>query len=330
MSENLRNCLGNIKRTDTTHPALWLDKYMPDHQTATGAALIADAARIPMPETYDRFYDRWKMTLAQEATNVMKIAIVQGRLSMGLGGESVLETAISLHRTYGAPYIPGSALKGLAASYARNKLDANAWGAESEAYKIMFGDTKAAGFLTFFDALYVPGNGHQRKALWPDVITVHHPDYYQTGNSAPADWDSPTPVSFLTATGKYLIAIGGSPVWVEKAFEILALALIEEGIGAKTSSGYGRMIIEGMALVRAPKLSAPAASGPATPSAPIALRRGVIVEIQPPRHFGRVRDNETNEEYRFSTDVIEGNFPAKKIAVEFSLQDGRVVKLKRA
>lgn len=40
------------------------------------------------------------------------------RLVVGLGSESTLETAITLHRNYGVPFIPGSALKGLARAYA--------------------------------------------------------------------------------------------------------------------------------------------------------------------------------------------------------------------
>jgi CRISPR-associated protein Cmr6 len=328
MAQNTRNCLKTVRRTDTTHTALWLDRYMPDHQTGTGQQLVEDAARIPTPEAYSRFFERWQRTLHDACTAAPKKATVQGRLSVGLGGESVLETAITLHRTYGVPYIPGSALKGLAANYARNRLEAETWGAESDAYRIMFGDTTAAGYLTFFDALYVPGSGHQRKALWPDVITVHHPDYYQ-GNKPPADWDSPTPVSFLSATGDYLIAIGGDQRWADKALEILGMALQEEGIGAKTSSGYGRMKLEGAQMPDLTKRT-PTVSSVAAPAVPLPVRRGVIIEIQPPKRFGRLRDNESGTEYRFSTEVIEGNFPARRATVEFSLRDDQVVKVKRA
>jgi CRISPR-associated protein Cmr6 len=77
------------------------------------------------------------------------------------------------------------------------------------------------------------------------VITVHHPDYYQGGKDAPADWDSPNPVSLLSATGNYLIALAGPSVWVDAAFRILELALAEQGVGAKTSSGYGRLRMMG-------------------------------------------------------------------------------------
>jgi CRISPR-associated protein Cmr6 len=245
MASNYRQCLDTIRYTNTTHPGLWLDRYLPDYDTGSGQTLVSDATKIPVPDAYYEFYLRWKAALEQGAGIVTKAATVLGRLSVGLGGESVLETAITLHHTYGVPYIPGSALKGLAANYARNRLDATAWGVKSDAYQIMFGHTASAGYVTFFDALYVPDKEHDKKPLWPDVITVHHPDYYQKGNTAPADWDSPTPIPFVTATGDYLIAIGGDPAWVQKAFEILAWALKDVGVGAKTSSGYGRLKLEG-------------------------------------------------------------------------------------
>jgi CRISPR-associated protein Cmr6 len=39
------------------------------------------------------------------------------RLAVGLGAPSVLETGIALHRVYGIPYLPGSAIKGLTRHY---------------------------------------------------------------------------------------------------------------------------------------------------------------------------------------------------------------------
>lgn len=255
---NLRQCLRGIRPTDTTHPGLWVEKFLPDDEIGRRQELVSEASEIAVPDAYSKFFDRWHSVLTNTTTIVTRKAEVNGRLSVGLGGEAVLETAITLHRTYGVPYIPGSALKGLAANYARNRLSEKDWGEKSTAYKTMFGDTKSAGYVTFFDALYMPGSGHQSKPLHPDVITVHHPNYYQ-GSEPPADWDSPTPVPFLSATGKYLLAIGGPAEWVEKAYEILALALKEEGVGAKTSSGYGRMSIDGMSgLAKSAESSAPA------------------------------------------------------------------------
>ncbi len=70
-----------------------------------------------------------------------------------------------------------------------------------------------------------------------------HPEYYQ-GSAAPADWDSPTPLPFVSANGAYLVALGGADAaCVVAGLTILGLALAELGIGAKTSSGYGRMTL---------------------------------------------------------------------------------------
>src|SRR5436305_15138630 len=51
----------------------------------------------------------------------------------------------------------------------------------------------------------------------------------------------------LSATGHYLLALAATDVqqptrWVDITFQILAGALDKLGIGAKTSSGYGRMV----------------------------------------------------------------------------------------
>ena len=205
------------------------------------------AGKIPTSKEYENFYKRWKQLLDAKCPLPPKEAEIQRRLAIGLGAESVLETSITLHRTYGTPYIPGSALKGLAAHYARNYLKGDKWDKDKEAYITLFGDTDSAGYITFYDALYVPKTGYKKngkpQALWPDIITVHHPEYYQGKDSPPADWDNPTPIPFLSATGKYLIALSGPKEWVKTAFKILALALKELGIGAKTSSGYGRMLL---------------------------------------------------------------------------------------
>jgi hypothetical protein len=100
--------------------------------------------------------------------------------------------------------------------------------------------TGCRGKIVIHDALFLPGSANNKPFL-ADVLTVHHPKYYQQQTGLPADWDSPVPVPFLTARCDFDIALGGPEAWVHAAFEILRLALLEEGIGAKTSSGYGRL-----------------------------------------------------------------------------------------
>jgi CRISPR-associated protein Cmr6 len=250
MMQCRRDQVQNISVKQAEHAGLWLDKYLSwqlakNESVATGQStpqqrLVKECAGIKEPDSYHAFYQRWQATLASYGAQT-KEAEVRGRLAIGLGDESVIETAVTLHRTYGVPYIPGSALKGLTASFARRYLNNPAWQPDKEAYKILFGSTQEAGFITFFDALYVPGSGHQGHTLASDVITVHHSAYYQDGAEAPADWDNPNPVSFLSAIGRYLIALSGPSLWVNATFHILELALTEIGVGAKTSSGYGRL-----------------------------------------------------------------------------------------
>jgi len=242
MIQYRRNVLINISPEADTNAGLWLDKYLKDdnkggvNDDSAKGNLVDEVAAIRTPDAYGIFFARWQQALADVGADCREAA-TQGRLAMNLGADGVLETSIALHRTYGVPYIPGSALKGLAAHYVHKYQDNAKW---QDASRIMFGSLESAGYVNFFDALYVPGSGKLGKPLWADIITVHHPKYYQ-GDEPPADWDSPTPIPFLTATGTFLIPLSGPQEWVKAAFEIVALALAREGIGAKTSSGYGRM-----------------------------------------------------------------------------------------
>jgi CRISPR-associated protein Cmr6 len=188
-------------------------------------------------------FARWEAMLKVYRAEQRRVQ-VRGRMVVGLGSESLLEASICLHHTYGVPYIPGSALKGLAASYAHHYLKGE-WCQGETFHTLVFGNTNEAGYITFLDALPLPGSGHNGRALAPDVITVHHQKYYQDAG-VPSDSDDPNPIPFLSATGKYLIALAAPDFpqptrWVDLTFQILEEALDKLGIGAKTSSGYGRI-----------------------------------------------------------------------------------------
>ena len=261
--EKLHEALKDFKPTDTTNVGLWLDKYIKDatHEgTKSRSDFAREVAEIAEPvvnepngklPAYKRFYDYWEKTLKEQLNADCRKAKVQNRMAVGLGADGVLETSIALHRTYGVPYIPGSALKGLAAAFARHYCGDD-WQKGKPFYEIVFGTNEEAGYVTFFDALYVPNSGHDKKALHFDIMTVHHEPYYQgkiddKGDLfPPADWDDPNPIPFISATGEYLIALAapaGCEKWRDVAYKILEEALKHEGIGAKTSSGYGRMEI---------------------------------------------------------------------------------------
>ncbi|MCL4871745.1 MAG: type III-B CRISPR module RAMP protein Cmr6 [Anaerolineae bacterium] len=245
---------------------LWFDKYLAEQKKKEKqknetkkedpfVSHIQRTGKIEEPAVYKDFFTRWQEAL-EKAGAVLREAQVIGRLAAGLGGETVIETGLTLHRTYGVPYIPGSSLKGAARAYATANLDGD-WAKDQRAFHTLFGgqqlgkgekpEEKArVGIAVFHDALPIPGS----FKIGNDVMTVHHPDYYQKESSPPADWDSPTPIPFPSVNGRFLIATyaPSAPEWAESAMAILRLALAERGVGGKTSSGYGRMQMDEKAV----------------------------------------------------------------------------------
>lgn len=266
-----RSRLHELKVAPSTHAGLWLDKYAKKIQVTDESLgpdgidprqlVLEQAAGIAVPPLYISFFQRWRQALLESGATC-RMAHSQGRIAIGLGNESVQETAITLHRTYGVPYLPGSALKGLAAHFAAQRLGPD-WHPDSKDYCTVFGDSGHAGYITFFDAYPDPTSG---PLLRPDIMAIHHPRYYQGEGAAPADWDDPSLVPFPTATGRYLVALGGPPAewaqaWVDVAFQILGFALQEAGIGAKTSAGYGRMRLDSAECTESsPNATVPAAA----------------------------------------------------------------------
>ncbi len=255
-----REKLESISFATNVNLGLWLDKFI-GGQNIDGvkeekndekfkSKLINEATQIKSSNEYKVLFERRQENLAQIEPNLFKAIKIDSRMIIGLGGESVWENAISIHRTYGVPFISGSSLKGLAASYAHKFIEGWAKNAEPtlelekgekvNLHQFVFGSQESAGFITFHDALLFPDS---KNVLHADIMTVHHQDYYSDGTKPPADWDSPTPINFISASGEYLLALTtleGGEKWLEITAQILENAFKDEGIGAKTSSGYGR------------------------------------------------------------------------------------------
>lgn len=250
MRDNLAELDLQILSNEATHAGLWFDKYLakqPEKKAKDSLEpyqeLIAQCQEIGEPDGYKAVYEAWRTRCKTIKAKFGEVTI-NGRLAIGLGNASTIKTGATFHHTYGVPIIPGSALKGTTAAYARRYLDEETWGQASPHYKTLFGTPDSAGYITFFDALPIPRKLGGNWSLEPDVITVHHPDYYQgQTNAAPADWDSPTPIPFLSVTGKFLVVLYApdAPAWTATAYGILQMALAEIGVGGKTSSGYGRI-----------------------------------------------------------------------------------------
>lgn len=134
-----------------------------------------------------------------------------------------------------------------------------------ELYRALFGapdaeDDRATGapgatrgHVVFHDALYLGLASPVREVVSPapestrpftaDTLTVHQKRYYgDRGMSEPCDHDDPNPVGFLTVKPKaqFVVVLEGSPDWTALAGQLVREALIQRGVGGKTTSGYGR------------------------------------------------------------------------------------------
>jgi len=224
-----------------SHPGLILASYLQStDDKGEGKRQLLDQAIKAAGEAgplYKLAFERWKaMTPGADAD-----LDVRGRLIVGLGGENVLETGITLHHTYGIPVIPGSALKGLAAHYCsqeagRENPDLREGGAH---YRTIFGTTDDSGHVVFHDAWIHPGS----KGLVADVMTPHHGNYYAgKPGAAPTDFDDPNPVTFLSVAGKFRVVVScENKDWADFTLKLLKAALRDWGVGGKTSAGYGRL-----------------------------------------------------------------------------------------
>lgn len=187
-------------------------------------------------------YTRWyEMTRAQGAQHFS--AMLDWRMIIGLGGETVLETDLTLHHLYGVPYIPGSALKGLTRGYVtKEEQPSEDIDQDSEEVKRIFGSQKHAGTVVFFDAMPLEG----KVAFALDIMNSHYPNYYGE-KKLPTNDQSPNPITFLTVTATtFVFALAPRRFEndqdvkdMEIAIAWLQTALQKYGIGSKTSAGYG-------------------------------------------------------------------------------------------
>jgi CRISPR type III-B/RAMP module RAMP protein Cmr6 len=206
-------------------------------------------------------YSRWHAMMSATKATLFN-ASLNWRMVIGLGGETVLETDITLHPLYGIPFIPGSALKGLTRAYAAGeykeyyvpvdkpeeqrgaskKIDDD----HSEIKRI-FGSQDEAGSILFFDAM--PLNGKVEFVV--DIMNPHYPEYYNSlknnKTTPPTNEQQPNPITFLTvANTTFTFALAPRnpnddqhKTDVELVKGWLQEALQKYGVGGKTSAGYG-------------------------------------------------------------------------------------------
>lgn len=257
-----------------------------DTDAAARNAWLERLAKCAEPKHYEHAYRRWMNSLRGPATHCFTVRAL-GRVLVGGGNPAATGVGLTLHHTWGVPVLPGSALKGLAASYVqtvygpepgaaapeREPFRGPVWegsrpvGGPGVEFRRLFGapdvdgggEEASAGRILFHDALWVPGKG---AMLARDVLTVHQRRYYESGGKQwPGDYDDPNPVSFLTVApgGRFLVALELAPgtqggrALLEQVERILLDALREWGLGGKTAAGYGRFVGEGRPAPATPK-----------------------------------------------------------------------------
>ena len=239
MIQARRNGLRNLEYGD--HAGLAMQKLYSQHDEKGEAArqLLDTIAKMSVSsDVYKAAFKRWHDAI-KSLEHLTFSATTNSALAIGLGNTSPLEVGLTSHHTYGTPYLPGSAIKGLL------RRAAAAHNLDQTSQDILFGTTATAAHITYWDAMLEPSS---TNPFQPDVITVHHPKYYGSGDQRdiyPTDFDDPNPIAFLSVRPdtKFCIALSSSSKdaspWLYVAAELLKYALEEMGLGGKTNAGYG-------------------------------------------------------------------------------------------
>ena len=156
-------------------------------------------------------------------------AVNRGRLLVNHTGGIVENSNLALHRFFGFPIIPGSALKGIARSAATADGDTSrfdrVFGGEAK------GQSDNAGSVAFLQAF--PANSNWKMTV--DVLTSHQG----------CDTKNPIPVFFpaVECGAEFVFTVAPTARTqdgdLDFAVKYLKTALMEKGVGAKTAAGYG-------------------------------------------------------------------------------------------
>lgn len=230
------------KFSTEANAGLWYDKFVDrwegnswDQAKANKLAWIKTVAGpVGSKSHIDESATRQKQ-LADRCGGRAFVLTTESRFVTGLGREHPIENGFAWHHTLGAPYLPGSSIKGLIRNWAEQ------WEGQTNAeVNSILGGPGSVGRVLVLDALPT-----QRPSLEADVMTPHYSAYYQNGD-APGDWLSPTPIPFLVVAAGTPFQFALVPNTSADAPHLKTVehwlrdALSWLGAGAKTAVGYGR------------------------------------------------------------------------------------------
>ena len=226
-------------------------------------------------------------------------ATLGGRLLVNLAGGVIENAGICLDRCFGLPFLPGSAVKGIARSQALweikeapdaekqtslqiamtifgyGKTDTGnkgdwTWAAGRDAVQAVTGALHAEEFKGC--ACFLPAYPTTVPTLVVDMVNPHYPEYYRGNRDKATDDENPIPNYFpaVEAGCAFGFAVLLNRVPTDFTAEILLnaargwieRALTQKGAGAKTAAGYGWFTLGAPAAVAASSSAAPATSRP--------------------------------------------------------------------
>lgn len=269
----LDRCL--VEPPPPSRPEADKDKTKPGRAALYRTAIASLESGTPARGAYQPAFNRWKKLATEVPSDTHRRVIELKALSRiqlhSATTSSVTEGSLLLHHTYGVPYLPGSALKGICRARAlrlsrlfperyrallglegedlgRRGMDQEpTWLTELLGY-VERGEEGGLGSLVdFWDALWIPEGPSSPLAL--DIVNPHHSRYYTGKHLSPLPNEEPIPTQFLTiAPGtRFLLVLEVAHVehaedWLQFVAEELLLPALElDGIGSRTSSGYGRL-----------------------------------------------------------------------------------------
>ncbi|MGO1296753.1 MAG: type III-B CRISPR module RAMP protein Cmr6 [Vibrio sp.] len=248
------NDLFNDYNSTTINPGLWLQKGLKETTGENGDNAKTNHLKELVDftcEIYPKAFNRWFYLTSDEHRFSQTVMTLDNRLLIGLTGNGALETGCSLSHNYGMPCIPGSSVKGAVRAWVEQNFKDNHPDEIAELFGTRDSDDidRVSGLVTFHDAWWIPFDKDKAKPepkpFVLDVVTTHHQDYYNgkkdkdNNHLPPSDKDSPIPNHLLAVQGSFLFVLEGAPEHVELCQKMLAQALQDNGIGAKTAAGYG-------------------------------------------------------------------------------------------
>jgi CRISPR-associated protein Cmr6 len=182
---------------------------------------------------------RWKAECLPKA--VCFDARLQARMVVNHAVGVVKTAGLALDRFTGLPYIPGSALKGLARAGARDAGEDPQRIAQVLGNAAERDDSGTAGTVAFLAAFPLDD-----AKIELDVVTCHHPAYCRGDRQVATDDENPEPHVFPAVAQGSVFRFVVLPVVhrvgaqdVADAIGWLKHGLCSLGVGAKTAAGYG-------------------------------------------------------------------------------------------